>query len=166
MSTTTHTATYTRATTHVATNLVLGLKQIITECGLDPSKLIGAWETLEEGLSTWLETKHLRRVTLEIFDAYTDSLVKRFDFEVTYNHDPFGNGELWLDPKVTDYAIRKAGKVPHECVYDILVTTSPGRPDVHGWTSTRLRDSSHLYRRSVGSAIGGCGIGAIANYWR
>lgn len=166
MSTFVSTNTYTHATTHVATNITRSLKRLIIGCGLDPSNLIGGWTTLEEGLETWLTTRHLKRVTLEVATRSTNRLIKRFDFDIRYNHDPFGNGELWLDSKVVGYAIRKAAEVPKECVYSVLAVHAPGRPDVDGWTSTQFRDSSHLYQRSVGSAVGGGGIGAMASYWR
>lgn len=165
MSTFVRTGTCTHTTAYVATNIAFSLRQLIVGCGLDPSKLNGMWTTLGEGLRTWLTTGHLKRVTLEVVDCSTNRLIRRFDFDIWYTHDPLGNEELWLDAKVVDYAIRKATEVSSECDYSVVVT-APGRPDVPGWTSTWLRDSSHLSQRSVGSAVGGGGTGAMASYWR
>ena len=166
MQISTHTNTYTQATTHVANNVIRGLKRLVVGCDLDPAKLIGTWTTMEEGLSTWLEARHLECVVLEVFNPNTDKLVKRFDFEIKYNHDPFGTGELWLDLSVVDYAIRKFGVVPRECSYGIIAITKPECAVVDGWTSTQLRSTSHLYQRSVGSVVGGGGISAFGNHWK
>ena len=161
-----HTNTYTHATTHVANGVARSIKQIVVRCGLDPAKLIGVWTTIEDGLSTWLKAMHLKYVVLEVVNPLTDQLVKRFDFEIRYRHDPLGTGDLWLDPRVVEYAVRKAGVVPHQCTYRIVAITKPGCAAVDGWTSTQLRMANHLCQKSVGSAVGGGGIAAFANYWK
>ena len=45
---------HTYATTHVATNLIRSLKQLVVSSGLDATKLLGDWRTLERGVATWL----------------------------------------------------------------------------------------------------------------
>lgn len=166
MATAVRVNTYAYATTHVAANLIRSLKQLVVGCGLDGSKLLGNWQTLERGVSTWLSSRHLQRLVLEIYDPRSDGLVTRFDFEIDYGYHPSGDGALWLDPETVNYAIRKVGAVPSRCSYDILASTAPGRADVPGWTTGSFRSTAGLTRRSVGSAVGGGSLGASLNYWR
>ena len=166
MPTAVHVNTYTHTTTHVATNLVRSLKQIVVGCGLDASKLVGCWQTIERGVATWLGSRHLRRVILEIYEVRSSGLVTRFDFDIDYGYHPAGDGALWLDPETVAYGIRKAGAVPATCNYDVLVETAPGHPAVSGWTEGTLRSTADLHRRSVGSAVGGGSLGASLSYWR
>ena len=154
------------ATTHVATNLIRGLKQLVTECGLESAKLLGQWQTLEEGVATWLASRHLRALTLEVYKSATNALVARFDFDIDYGYNPGGSGDLWIDPDTVSYAVKKAGSVPSSCNYDIFACTRAGRPDVAGWTTGTMRSTTHLDRRSVGASVGGGDIGASLSYWR
>jgi hypothetical protein len=158
-------STHVYTNTHVAANLIRGLKQIVTDCGLDASKLIGNWATLELGVATWLGSRHLERLILEIYDPSTDGLIKRFEFNIDYTYDPLGNGELWIDPATVSYAVRKAGAVPSQCSYDVLASTAPGRRDVAGWTRGTLRSTAGMRRRSVGAMVGGGSLAASLSYW-
>jgi hypothetical protein len=166
MATTVQVNVHTYATTHVATNLIRSLKQLVVACGLDSSKLLGDWQTLETGVATWLRTRHLERLILEIYNRGTGQLVKRFDFDIDYTYHPAGNGDLWIDRDTVDYAVRKAGAVPSSCSYDIFAQTAPGRSNVTGWTTGNLRSTANLQRRSVGAAVGGGDLGASLNYWK
>lgn len=166
MATTVKVNTYTYATTHVATNLIRGLKQLVVGCGLDASRLVGNWQTLERGVATWLGSRHLKRLILEIYNPTTDRVVKRFDFEIDYTYHPSGDGELWLDADTVAYALAKAGTVPSSCSYAIVADTQLGAPNVIGWTTTALRSTDHLRRRSVGASVGGGDLGAVLNYWK
>lgn len=157
---------HTYATTHVATNVIRSLKQLVVSCGLDAAKLVGDWRTLERGVETWLRTRHLTRLILEIYARDTGALVRRFDFDIDYGYHPSGDGDLWIDPDTVDYAIRKAGKLPANCSYDILAQTSPGRPDVVGWSRGTFRSTAGLTRRSVGAAVGGGYLGASLGVWK
>lgn len=156
--------TYT--TTHVATNLVRSLKQLVIACGLNASKLIGEWQTLENGVATWLASRHLQELTLEIYATSSGVLATRFDFTIDYTYHPSGTGDLWIDPDTVNYAVRKTGAMPANCNYDIIASTAPGRPDVAGWTNGTMRSTAHMQRRSVGATVGGGDIGATLSYWK
>lgn len=166
MATTVQVNTHTYATTHVAANLIRSLKQLVVGCGLDASRLVGSWQTLERGVATWLGTRHLEHMILEIYNPSTDGLVKRFDFDIDYSYHPNGNGDLWLDADTVAYALAKAGAVPSSCSYAIVAGTRAGAPTISGWTTTTLRSTDHLRRRSVGASVGGGDLGAVLNYWK
>jgi hypothetical protein len=154
------------ASTHVSTNLIRSLKQLVVACGLKADKLLGQWQTLERGVATWLASRHLESLTLEIYDPRTDTLVGRFDFDLDYTYHPAGNGDLWIDPDTVAYAVRKAGAISAACDYQIWARTSAGRPNVAGWTTGTMRSTTHLHRHCVGAAVGGGDLGASLSYWK
>lgn len=152
--------------THVATNMLRGLKQIVAGCGLDASKLVGQWSVLEAGVAAWVNSRHLEELVLEVWDTTSPNrLIGRFDFTIDYSYYG-GDGELWLDPDTVAWAIRKNGSYPSGCDYRIVADTAPGAPHVDGWSDTTLRSTDGLRRHSVGTALGGGSMGAGLSYWK
>ena len=167
MTTAVRVSTSTYSATHVATNILRGLKQIIAGCGLDVSKLASQWEVLENGVSTWVNSRHLEELVLEVWDPRTPGrLVGRFDFTMDYSYYGSGDGDLWLDPATVAWAIKKNGAYPSTCEYRIVADTAAGAPTVAGWSSTTFRSTDGLSRHSVGTAIGGGSMGAGLSYWK
>ncbi|MEW1568586.1 HORMA domain containing protein [Streptomyces sp. NPDC093509] len=168
MSSAVHVNSHAHAVTHVSTGLIRGLRRIVKESGLDPAKMTNQWPILENGVETWLESRHLRSLVLEIHDPSRrsgDDLVGRFDFTIDYGYYPEADGELWLDPDTVYYTVRKAGAVPSRCDYRIVADNKPGRPDVAGWSTTSLRSTAGFTRHEVGTAIGGGSLGAGLSYY-
>ncbi len=163
MSTFTVVITYAHTVSHVTDKMLLTFKEIIREIGLDLSRFLQSWRTYEAGISSWLSSRHLERVTLEIYNPSTDALVTRWDLDVVY--DTVGGGELWVDTDAVRYAIRKAGLVPSTCTYALKLTNSAGRPDVAGWAPCEFRSTEGPKRFSAGATIGGNGITAQTAYW-
>ena len=105
------------------------------------------WAVLENGVSTWLGSGHLKSLVLEVFDPTLTTgkdLVGRFDFVIDYGYYGDGNGELWLDPDTVSYAVRKNGSYPSRCSYRLVVDTLPGEPAVPGWSDTTFRSTDEL----------------------
>jgi hypothetical protein len=160
-------STGTYSATHVATNILLGIKWIIEGCGLDPAKLGAEWDVLEQGISTWVDSRHLRKLVLDVWDPTKSvPLVGRFDFTIDYSYYGSGDGELWLDPDTVAWAIKKNGSYPSRCRYRLVADNAPGRQDVHGWSSTTFRSTDGLRRHSIGTALGGGSMGANLSYWK
>jgi|ERR1700722_720564 len=153
----THTVTY------VTDKMLLLLKEIVREIGLDPSKLTNDWGWLERGVSTWLRSQHLQKVTLEIFNSKTGALVSPWDLEVIYGYGD--DGSFWVDTANIRNNISKAGVLPSQCDYRFIVYNSPGHPAVSGWGTTEARSLEGFRRYSLGPTIGGNGIGAGVAYW-
>lgn len=167
MSTTVRVSSATYSATHVATNMLRGLKQVIVGCGLDARKFGQQFELLENGVAVWVGSRHLRELVLEVWDPKApDRLVGRFDFTIDYDYYGSGDGDLWLDSDTVAWAIKKNGAYPSQCDYRIVADTAPGAPDVDGWSSTSLRDTTGLRRHSVGTALGGGSTGAGLSYWK
>ncbi len=156
---------YTHSVTYVAENILKSLKDIILLSGLSPAKMTGDWGVLLRGISTWIETKNLETVTLEIYDPATNRLVKRWDVAVSYTWD--GNeGSFWTDTDQLRYAIKKAGVVPSEALYSVLVRTKDGRYDLQGWSPTSYRSTEGMVKQSLGTTVQHNGLGANASFWR
>jgi hypothetical protein len=163
MSTSTFVISYAYTVTYVTTKMLLVLKEIIREIGLDPSRFTNDFDTYEDAVSTWISSRHLQRVTLEVYDPRTDGLVTRWDIDVMYS--TIGEGRLWVDTAAVRYAIAKAGVAPSSCSYDIKLKNAPGRPDVPGWGPCGFRSTDGLRRYSVGATVGGNGLHAQTAYW-
>lgn len=156
---------YTQSVVYVADNILKSLKDIIRLSGLDPAKLVGEWDVLLRGISTWIESRHLETVKLEIYDPKTDALITRWDVGISYTWD-ISAGTFWTDTDQLKYAIRKAGLMPSEANYRVVVTNSKGRPDVVGWNSCNLRSTDGMVQQSLGTTIEHNGLGANTTYWR
>lgn len=164
MSTVVAVNTYTHSVTHVTDNLLRSIKDIIRLSGLDPSKFVDDWDTMERGIKTWLDTQDLEVVVLEVYEPKSDKLVGRWDFEIAYGFP--GDGSFFVDPEAIKYHIRKQGVLPNACKYRLVTTTKPGRADVQGWTTTTLRSTNGLVRQSIGTTIDGIGLSTTTSYWR
>ena len=156
---------YTQSVVYVADNILKSLKDIIRLSGLDPAKLIDDWTVLLRGISAWIESRHLERVTLEIFDPKTDGLLFRWDVEVAYTWD-VSAGTLWTDTEQLKWAIRKAGLAPEQAAYRVSVHNKSGRPTVAGWSDCSLRPTDGMVRQSLGTTVEHNGLSANTTYWR
>ena len=156
---------YTQSVVYVADNILKSLKDIIRLSGLDPAKLVGDWTVLLRGISTWIESRHLETVTLEMFDPKTDALIKRWDIAVVYTWD-ISAGTFWTDTEQLKFAIKKAGLSPSDADYRIMVQTRSGSPDVDGWSSCTFRSTEGMVRQILGTTVEHNGLSANAAYWR
>jgi hypothetical protein len=163
MSTSTFVISYAYTVTYMTSKMLMLLKEIIRDIGLDPSKFTNDWATYEEAIRTWLASRHLERIRLEVYDPANNRLVTFWDIDVVYAS--VGDGSLWVDAAAVRYAILKQGHTPSSCRYDIKVTNKPGRPDVPGWGPCEFRSTEGFKRYAVGSAVGGNGLSAEVAYW-
>jgi hypothetical protein len=155
---------YTYSVTYVADNILKSLKDIIRLSGLDPTNLVESWDSKMLALKTWLQSGHLERVVLEVFNPTTDGLVGRWDIDVVYG--AAGDGTFWTDTEQIKYHIRKAGLMPSQARYRLLMQNKDGHPDVKGWGPAQYRSTEGFLRQSLGSTIEHNGLGGSAAYWR
>lgn len=156
--------TYAYTVSHITDKMLLSIQRIIQSSGLNPTKYVSDWDWMERGIRKWLETGHLEKVNLEIYNPSDDKLVTRWEFDIVYGYNNEGDGQMWSDPDAIRYAILKAGLIPKKCEYRIVTITKSGRPDVDGWQKTTLRSSEGFERHSIGKTIGGHGIGTSTTY--
>jgi hypothetical protein len=156
--------TYTHSVTYVTDKMLMSLKEIIRCSGLSPEKFVADWRVLQRGISTWLDTRDLESLTLEVYNPTTDVLVGRWDFEISYG--ALGDGAMWVNSEDIRYHILKAGQWPSACDYRIVVVAKPSRPSVEGWSGTTLRSTDGFVRQSLGTTIDGNGLKSGTAYWR
>jgi hypothetical protein len=157
--------TYTHSVTHVTEEMIRSLKQIIRLSGLSIEGLLNSWESVETGIYTWLSSKHLQRVTLEIFYPGISTLAVRWDFDIHYSYGSDDDGSLWADPDAIRYAIHKCGVVPANCKYEFVIRAPDGAA-VSGWGPGSYRSTSGFSQHSVGNTIGANSLGSSTSYWR
>lgn len=156
--------TYAHTTTYLTDKLMNSLKQIIISAGLDLGKFRDDWDSTERAIKTWVKSKHLQKITLEIFKFGTRTLVTRWDLDIEYSN---GSGEesFWTDTNTIKFAIKKCGSIPDDCTYDIIITNASGYPHIEGWGSCKLRSTNGLRKRSAGTVIDACRANASTSYW-
>jgi hypothetical protein len=164
MSTSTFIISYAYTITYVTAKLLLTLKEIIREIGLDPSKLANDWQSYENAISTWLRNRELERITLEVYNPTTGEFVTRWDLEIQYA-SVGEDSSLWVDTAAVRYAIVKHGLVPSTCRYDIKVKNRPGYAAVDGWGPCEFRSTEGFKRYTIGATLGGNGLSAQTAYW-
>jgi hypothetical protein len=157
--------TYTHSVTYVADNILKSFKDIVRLSGLNPTSLVTGWDDNMRALKAWLESRHLERVILEIYDPTTNRLITRWDIDVIYNWST-GDGSFWCDTEQLKYAILKTGVAPSEAKYELLMINKEGRPDVLGWSPCSYRSTDGMVRHSLGGTIEHNGLGGSSAYWR
>jgi hypothetical protein len=166
MSTIVSVNTYTHSVAYITDKMLSSIKYLIRLSGLDPSKFIEDWITIEFGIKTWLSSRHLEKVILEVYKSVSGSLVGRWDFEIEYDYGSNGDGSMWIDTDAIRYAIEKCGINPSGCEYKIVATTKTGAPDLQGWGSTTLSSLDGFQWYSVGTTIGANSLANRAGYWK
>ena len=145
--------------------MLKSLKDIVRLSGMDPTKLTDEWESIHRAMRTWLDSEHLEKVVLEVYNPSTGALVLRWDIDIVYQWSS-GDGTFYTDTEQLRYHIRKSGIAPADARYDIMFKNKPGRPDVAGWGTGSFRATDGMVRQSLGSTIEHSGLGASAAYWR
>lgn len=165
MSTTVAVNTYTHTATYIASKMMLTLKEIVRESGLDPGFLSNSWKPLEEGVAVWIRSRHLQGIMLEVYRLNNEELSARWDLEVSYATSNGTDGSFYTDTELIRKSIAKVGLKPANCGYRFLVSTADGAPVLAGWTTRALLSTDNFVRYSVGSQIGAPGASVETSYW-
>jgi hypothetical protein len=156
---------YTHSVVYVADNILKSLKDILLYSGLDPGELATSRSLLHRGITTWIESGHLRKIVLEVCDPATDKLIGRWDINISYEWTG-GDGQFWTDTDAIQFAIRKAGLLPARAKYTIVVDNAPGHPSVPGWSTTTFRSTAGMIEQRIGTAIEASGLSGGISYYR
>jgi hypothetical protein len=165
MSTSVSVNTYTHSVTHVTGEMMKGLKLIILLSGLSLDKIRNDWESVERAVYAWLSSRHLQKLTLEVYNGTTSALVTRWDFDIDYTYGAGEEGSLWADHEAIRFAIAKAGVVASTCRYEFKIL-APGGADVSGWSAGSYRSTSGFTQHSVGTTVGANSLASTTSYWR
>jgi len=166
MSTATATSatTFTHVTTYFADKMLMLLGNIIRDSGLEMAHFSNSRAILERGIKTWLQSGHLRKVTLEIFMPGTASLIRRWDLD--WDKCDTAETGFYVDVADIKYHMKKAGVIPASCPYKFIVDTKPEKPTVSGWGTTNYADTTGLKLFSLGTTISGGSYGSRTSYWK
>jgi hypothetical protein len=166
MSTIAFVNTYAYSVTYLADNMLRGLQELVRELGLSPRKFADDWPSSERAISTWLGSRHLYKIALEIYEPKDSSkavLVPEFD--IIYGSDSDEDGSFWVDGDAMRYEILKTGTLPSACSYSLICFNHPGRPDVPGWGSANSRSREGMTRYVGGQVIGAPALSANSAFW-
>jgi len=163
-ATATLSSTFSHVVTHFSDKMLMLLGNIIRDSGLSMTKFSDERSILERGLKTWLQSGHLRKVTLEIFKPGTRDLIRRWDLE--WDKCEAAETGFWVDIADIKYHLRKAGVISADCPYRFLVDTEPGEPAVAGFTTAPYSDTTGLKQYSLGTTISGGSYGSRTSYWK
>jgi len=165
MSTHVSVNTFTHSVTFVTGQMMRSIKTIVQLSGLSLDKILHDWPSVERAIHTWLGSKHLKRVTMEVIDPITDGLVGRWDIDVDYSYGLNDTGELWADTDAIKNAIKKAGSIPSTCRYEFAIL-APGGAPVTGWGSGSYRSTEGFVRHSIGTTAGAGSLGSSTSFWK
>lgn len=146
-------------------NLRNTLREVIRENGISPQKLVQDWETIEQGIQTWLQSRHLNNIVVEFFKPGASIASARWEFPIGYT----GSGvddDMWLDKAYLGQLIAKSKRPTTDCTYRILLCTDAGAPTVSGFTNCSFLSTGQLAARQAGTVISTSHMTAGATYWR
>src|SRR6266536_3093472 len=89
--------TYVYSVSYVTDKVLMSLFNIIRWIGLDPGKFADNWSDTERAVKTWLNSRRLTGVVLEIYNPRTNLLVTRWDIEIDYDYALGDEGSMWVD---------------------------------------------------------------------
>ena len=156
---------HTHSITYVADNILRSFKDILLYSGLDPGKFAATRDVLHRGISTWIESSHLRKIVLEVYNSSMNKLIGRWDINISYEWTG-GDGQFWTDTEAIRFAIRKAGLLPATAEYTVLVDNAPGYPLVAGWSTTTFRSTAGMIEQRIGTTIEASGLSGGISYYR
>lgn len=167
MSTYAYSQTYsqTHSIVFLSDNLRNTLREVIRENGISPQKLMQDWETIERGITTWLESGDLNNIVIEFFKPGASVASARWEFPIGYA----GSGvddDMWLDKAYLRQLIAKSARPTTDCTYRIILCTDASAPNVPGFTHCPFLSTGQLAARQAGTVIATGHITAGATYWR
>jgi len=178
----THT-TFAQAGVFVVNSTVGFLFDYAQARGLGTDRIANKREKLESALYTYLNTRHLRKVSIEVHEegaSKNDEAIERFDltYEVK-DPDDLSDREIerLQDRDFNQYRkdvmeqLQDVDALPSNVDYRILIWCAPEndlgqpKPDVEGWSSTSARSTDHLNKKNLGDAVNTGAINADADLW-
>jgi hypothetical protein len=167
--------TWMQATTYVVNEIFNVWSTILAQRGISNQRLNRDREVISNGLFTWLSTRHLQRVVLEVGNS--DPLIERWDMNFEYA-DPWETAsqgdvkrqwQVYLD-EISNFT-NLLSKLPTGTSYRIVVSLADevnghSAPPVQGWSETELHSTSGLQNQRFGrNVIDTKLIGVNMEYW-
>lgn len=152
----------------------------INNRGLDATKFSRMRDTIEDGLWAWITGRHIRQMTIEVYDDDTGELVERFDlnYEITEPSDVSEDEKQDMQEKnFEDYneeimeALSEYDAPPEGVTYRILVGLKQNEagqdpPDIDGWGTAKPKNADHLDKQETGDAIDAGNVDSTYEFYR
>jgi hypothetical protein len=161
--------TWTQSIIHVSNEVMHVWLEIANLRKLSNEYIVNLRETLTRGLFVWLTGRYLETAFMEVYlPSNTTQAEERWGMNFIYLDPTDGNIEgdstnSKSFQKAADHLLKEIADqlaiLPDGAVYRIVFTLKDGAPAVEGWSSTQLRDVSHLQHRDIGRTIDSKKIG-------
>ena len=151
--------------TFLSDNLHNTLREVIRENGLSPDKLMQDWETIEDGIQTWLRSRHLTTIVVEFYQPGASSASARWEFPIAYTGSSVDD-DMWLDKSYLWQLVAKSARPTSSCTYRVILCTKPGAPDVDGMSDCPFLSTGQMSARQAGTVIATPHLTAGVTYWR
>lgn len=161
-STGTYTATRTQTAVHLTDAIMGTFSTVLAHLGLADSYLAQHWQTVEGGLTTWIEEGTLADVRLEIGTRDDPDAV--FEVPIKYRFTGEGDREFVTSQARLTRALAKYESVPGGSSYRVVVSHTGAHRHVDGWAPTTAADTSRLSSFRVGSLASGPDASASMAY--
>lgn len=173
-------STWTAANTYATNQTIRLILNYINERGLDTNRITEGRDSIERALFTWLTSRHLKAVIIEVYDPETDSVKERFDVPFEYTPPKDADEETVQQVQKQQFEslqdeilkqIRRMDAPPSGCVYRIVARLKDENdegqspPKVRGWSPTSLRDTGKLDRKKLGKWLDAGSIEGSAAIW-
>jgi Bacterial HORMA domain 2 len=141
------------------------LREVIRENGLSPEKLMQDWTTIENGIQSWLFSRHLQTIVVEFYKPGAVSVSARWDFPISYVGLGV-NDDMWPDKAYLRQLIAKSARPTTDCTYRVLLCKLTNAPYVPGFIDSPFLGTGQLEARQAGTIIAAGQLSAGATYWR
>jgi Bacterial HORMA domain 2 len=141
------------------------LREVIRENGLSPEKLMQDWGTIEDGIQTWLYSRHLQTIVVEFYKPGASCVSARWDFPISYVGLGV-NDDMWPDKTYLRQLIAKSARPTSDCTYRVIFCTLANARYVPDFSACTCLATGQLAARQAGTIIAAGQLTAGATYWR
>jgi hypothetical protein len=154
-----------RSTTYVSNEIIRVAQEIVQRRGLTMDYMHKHGELFVNSFRTWITGRYLHGVVLEIWENDGGTLRERYDLNLSY--DMNGNRSERFDTHIERLRslLSQRHSLPPGAGYRLVVQLDAGAPELPGWSSTSLRDTTGLSRQNLGGMIDTSRIGVEMDCW-
>lgn len=173
--------TWTDAIAVATTETLALLEKFAAQRGLDTAYFQERADSIQDGVWTWLSSRHLDTVHLEVYrESQPEEAIERFDLPFALTAPGDADDDQRRRALEGDFAsyhdeilrqVQTLEAPPADCVYRIVVTLHDTNdegeppPTVDGWQPTHTKDVDHLEKEQFGTALDAGIIASVANLW-
>ena len=151
---------------YVQNEVIDVLMRIASNRNLDLGYFTDNQKSLTSGLFTWLTTRTLEKIVMEILER--NRVIERFDLSFQYSAvfqtTKESNFETNIQ-KLEDFLSKLPTQKQRNRRYRIVAVVSPNAPEAPGWGPTNLNLVDHLKKQNLGGLINADYMKAEFEFW-